>query len=93
MVRILLWGIFGIIVAGLFAVYSGSISLQRSQYGTPSNNAGIANPASEYCVKAGGTLEIATGAGGGQVGYCHLKDGRVCEEWAFFRSGTCSTGQ
>lgn len=46
--------------------------------------AGLANPASEHCVKAGGRLEIRDEQGG-QTGYCHLPDGRVVEEWAFFR--------
>lgn len=45
---------------------------------------GIANPASEHCVKLGGKLEIRSETGG-QVGYCHLPDGRVVEEWALFR--------
>lgn len=46
---------------------------------------GMTNPASTYCVKQGGTLEIRTEPGG-QVGYCHLPDGRVVEEWTLFRS-------
>jgi putative hemolysin len=50
---------------------------------------GIANPASTNCITLGGTLEIVEAAGG-QAGYCHLEDGRVCEEWALFRDGTCS---
>ena len=47
--------------------------------------AGIANPASEHCVKLGGKIEIRKGAGG-EIGYCHLPDGRVIEEWQLFRS-------
>ena len=51
-------------------------------------SAGIANPASTNCVTLGGTLEIKDdAASGGEVGYCHLKDGRVCEEWSLFRGG------
>lgn len=50
----------------------------------------LANPASVNCVdKLGGQLEIRDEAEG-QVGYCHLKDGRVCEEWALFRDGSCT---
>ncbi len=49
---------------------------------------GIANPASEHCVGLGGTLEIQESAEG-QVGFCHIPDGRVCEEWALFRDGVC----
>jgi putative hemolysin len=48
---------------------------------------GIANPASENCVKQGGTLEIRKGAGG-EVGYCKFADGSECEEWALMR-GEC----
>lgn len=46
---------------------------------------GIANPASTYCVGKGGKLEIRNEKTGA-VGYCHLPDGRVIEEWKFFRS-------
>ncbi len=53
---------------------------------------GIANPASVNCVNIGGTLAIVDEANG-QVGYCHLPDGRVCEEWALFRDKTCTTPQ
>ncbi|MDR2000353.1 MAG: DUF333 domain-containing protein [Zoogloeaceae bacterium] len=45
---------------------------------------GLANPASENCIKLGGQLEIRRETGG-EVGYCHLPDGRVIEEWALFR--------
>ena len=52
---------------------------------------GIANPASENCVKQGGALEIRKEAGG-EVGYCHFADGSECEEWALLR-GECRPGQ
>lgn len=42
------------------------------------------NPASEYCMNQGGKLEIKDEING-QVGYCHLSDGQVIEEWKFFR--------
>lgn len=45
----------------------------------------LANPASEHCVKLRGTVEIRKEANG-EVGYCHLPDGRVIEEWELFRS-------
>ena len=44
----------------------------------------IPNPASLYCVKKGGTLSMDH-TEKGQVGYCHLPDGSVSEEWALFR--------
>ncbi len=52
-------------------------------------SATLANPASTYCVNLGGQVSL-TEEPGGQVGYCHLPDGRVCEEWALFNNKTCS---
>ncbi|WP_311399758.1 DUF333 domain-containing protein [Lautropia mirabilis] len=46
---------------------------------------GMANPASEYCIQQGGQLEIRK-TPEGEVGYCHLPDGQVVEEWALFRA-------
>ncbi|MBO1360665.1 DUF333 domain-containing protein [Acetobacter sacchari] len=46
---------------------------------------GMANPASVYCHKQRGALEIRKEPDG-QTGYCHLPDGRIIEEWALFRS-------
>ena len=51
--------------------------------------AGIANPASTYCVEQGGTSEIRTAEDGSQFGVCVFPDGSECEEWAFFR-GKCA---
>ncbi|SUA44595.1 Putative hemolysin [Neisseria zoodegmatis] len=47
---------------------------------------GMANPASEYCAKQGGRVEIKQDDAGNQYGLCHLPDGRVVEEWALYRS-------
>jgi hemolysin len=46
---------------------------------------GMPNPASEFCVKQGGKLEIKKDKDGGEYGMCHLPDGTVVEEWAYFR--------
>lgn len=46
---------------------------------------GIANPASQFCVKQGGKVEIRQKADGSQYGMCHFPDGRVVEEWENFR--------
>lgn len=46
---------------------------------------GMANPASEYCVKLGGRVEILKHANGDEYGMCHLKDGTSIEEWKLFR--------
>ena len=51
----------------------------------PSTTLGLANPASTFCVEQGGRLELRNEANG-QVGYCHLPDGQVLEEWTYFRS-------
>lgn len=46
---------------------------------------GMANPASVFCANQGGKLELKNEANG-QVGYCHLPDGQIIEEWALFRA-------
>ncbi|MDO4997366.1 MAG: DUF333 domain-containing protein [Neisseria sp.] len=46
---------------------------------------GMSNPASEFCVKQGGKLESKRDAEGNEYALCHLPDGRVIEEWDFFR--------
>jgi putative hemolysin len=45
---------------------------------------GMANPASEFCVKSGGKLEIRKGPLG-EYGVCRLPDGREIEEWTYYR--------
>lgn len=49
---------------------------------------GMANPASEFCVKQGGKLEIRKDAQGGEYGMCHLPNGQVVEEWDYFRKNS-----
>jgi uncharacterized protein len=44
----------------------------------------LANPASVFCAKSGGKTEIRKGPRG-QYGVCRLPDGRVVNEWAYFR--------
>ena len=51
----------------------------------------LANPASVFCVQSGGKSEIRNGARG-QYGVCILPDGRVVEEWAYFRTMKGKTG-
>jgi putative hemolysin len=45
----------------------------------------IANPASAYCVKKGGKIEIVK-EDAGERGMCRLPDGTVVDEWELFRS-------
>lgn len=65
----------------LLAVSACTMGLQPSY--TPMQR--IANPASEFCVKQGGKVEIRQAADGSQYGMCHFPDGRVVEEWENFR--------
>lgn len=53
------------------------------------NKAGIANPASEFCVKNGGKSQIRTNQDGSQTGYCVLGNEGECEEWAYLK-GECA---
>lgn len=72
---------------GKYALFPGALALGLlagcgSQ--EPTASAEMANPASEYCVKKGGKLEIVKDESG-EKGMCHLPDGTVVEEWALFR--------
>ncbi len=50
----------------------------------------LPNPASVYCIESmNGTLDIIDTVDG-QVGICNLPDGRRCEEWELFRTGSCT---
>ena len=51
------------------------------------NTLGLANPATVFCIKSGGTLE-SVAVGGEQISMCTFKTGEKCEEWALFR-GEC----
>ncbi|MCB2224537.1 MAG: DUF333 domain-containing protein [Actinobacteria bacterium] len=57
----------------------------------PVPGAGLANPASVFCIEQGGALDLRTDEDGGQVGVCVFDDGSECEEWAYFR-GECTPG-
>lgn len=74
---------------GLLPAQQGQQQTQQPQQQAPAQNAGLANPASVNCVQTlSGQLEIVNTAQG-QVGMCHLQDGRVCEEWTLFRDNKC----
>jgi putative hemolysin len=51
--------------------------------------AGMANPASVNCGKAGATSEIMNNPDGSQYGMCKFSNGTTCEEWALFRGEGC----
>lgn len=45
----------------------------------------MTNPAATFCLSQGGRLVTRKDSKGNETAYCHLPDGRVIEEWAFFR--------
>jgi hypothetical protein len=85
---------FWVVIVALGALALGAcVPLPPATPVEPSSTAaaGIANPASENCLKQGGTLTIAEQPGGGQYGICVFQDNRQCEEWALLR-GECPAG-
>jgi putative hemolysin len=52
---------------------------------SPSVAWGLPNPASAFCIKSGGKLEIRKGPDG-EFGVCRLPDGREIEEWAYYKA-------
>lgn len=47
---------------------------------------GRANPASEFCIKNGGTPEILTSENGVQAYICGFGEGKFCDETALFKT-------
>ncbi len=64
---------------------TGTMNQSNTTNGTGQGNQSIPNPASQYCVSNGGSLEIRSGPGG-EYGVCSFPGGAQCEEWAYFRS-------
>jgi putative hemolysin len=58
------------------------------EYANDTKIIGMPNPASTNCIDNNGTLTIVD-TNEGQVGMCKLPNGKLCEEWAYFR-GECS---
>ena len=69
-------------MSGQFVV-AAFVSLAACAAPEPHSTVGRANPASKYCAQIGGRVEIRKETDG-EVGYCHLPDGRVIEEWTLF---------
>lgn len=76
---------------GMFGALTLGVGGCAAPSGTEPSAIGMANPASAYCASQGGTLEIRKGLDG-ESGYCHLPDGRVVEEWEFYRAQTGNAG-
>jgi putative hemolysin len=58
---------------------------------TPAEGASVANPASAYCEKNGGTVELRQDGSGGVKGMCVFPDKTECDEWAYYRD-ECKPG-
>ena len=65
-----------IIVAALLVAFAHQAMIQQAR--------ALANPASVFCVKSGGKSEIRNGPKA-QYGVCRLPNGRVVDEWSYFR--------
>jgi putative hemolysin len=78
------------LVVGFF-IGACSAPAPQSTPTQPQPTAAIANPASENCVKQGGTLSIQKRGDGSEYGVCVFEDNRQCEEWAMLR-GECPVG-
>jgi putative hemolysin/phosphoserine phosphatase len=70
---------------------SAKAATEQGEAAAPGEQASIANPASQNCVKQGGKVSIETRPDGGQFGVCLFEDNLQCEEWALLR-GECPTG-
>jgi putative hemolysin len=71
-----------VLVAVLFVAVASSRGWAQVPQAAPQ----LANPASQNCVKQGGTLKIERRPDGGQYGVCIFTDNYQCEEWALFRA-------
>jgi len=85
----IVFAILGIILVWVILFSGEEINSRKGEDLNKSNNSiGIANPASVYCQKEGGSLEIRKDENGGEYGVCIFENRKECEEWAFFR-GEC----
>jgi putative hemolysin len=76
----------------LFLLLAGVLLAACGQnQASPTQQTGMANPASVYCEQNGGSLELRQDASGGVAGMCTFPDGSECDEWAYFR-GECKPG-
>ncbi|GBD57702.1 putative hemolysin [Gluconobacter wancherniae] len=72
-----------------YAAFPTLIMIAGCTHHAPPERIGMPNPASAYCVQQGGHDEILD-TPQGQIGICHLSNGRACEEWALFREHRCT---
>ncbi|MDO4251552.1 MAG: DUF333 domain-containing protein [Moraxella sp.] len=74
-----------LIIAAVAVAVSGCNSIKSANPFKKEQKVGMANPASEFCIKQGGQLEPKKSADGGEYALCYLPNGQVIEEWAYFR--------
>jgi putative hemolysin len=79
----------GVLMKQMAIILLAACGLAAGEISAASAQAQLANPASQNCVKQGGTLSIERRPDGGQYGVCVFTDNYQCEEWALFR-GACS---
>lgn len=87
--KILILGVGGLVLGLLFYFSTKNFIQKRSQ---EKQITGMANPASVYCEKEGGKLEIRKDKEGNEKGFCIFEDGSECEEWDFYY-GKCKKGE
>lgn len=61
-------------------ILSACLSSQNDE-----SQAGMANPASVYCVEQGGESILKMSKSGDQYGICRFSNGREIEEWKYYR--------
>lgn len=71
-------------IMAVSAAFMLSACAQQKDDAVMKPKVGLANPASVYCAKLGGTLQIKDEPQG-QVGMCKLPSGEIIEEWTLFR--------
>ncbi len=83
--------LIAIIIGGVFWLQSKKdISVIKNN--RVDETMGMANPASVFCGKNGGKIDLRGDVANGQVGYCVFANGNECEEWAYFK-GECKTDE
>ncbi|WP_313348010.1 DUF333 domain-containing protein [Stenotrophomonas sp.] len=80
-----------VLIASLAVAAAAGCSRQSQETSENGVRTGMANPASEYCVKRGGKVHIEKDASGGERGICHLPNGDRIDEWELFRRDTPKT--
>lgn len=74
-----------VLIASLAVAAAAGCSQQSQETSENGVRTGVANPASEYCVKRDGKVVIEKDANGDERGICHLPNGDKIDEWELFR--------